>query len=154
MAKNKIKISPQTKLSEGKSIISVEIPEDKRKPAISITYLDITTGNYSLKSFHKKCKNNTNLYKELADFIEKVKEYDNIQMLLDIHCPKNGLKTNEDRSRKKMNDIRKKYNVETSDMYHIHLKPNGKGAFVIHGFVLYNCFEVVWLDPEHEIHKT
>lgn len=153
MSKNKSRIpTPRTDFSEGSLITTVDIPKD-RKPEISITYLEISSGEYSLKGFYKKCKQKSELYKELLEFTERVKKYNNIQQLLDIHCPKNGLKSNNKNSRKKMNEIKRKYNVDTSDMHHIHLKPNGKGAFVIHGFVLYNCFEVVWIDPEHTIHE-
>lgn len=154
MAKNKSRIpSPQTVRSEGKSIIRVEIPKNQDRPSVSITYLEITSGEYSLKSFGKKCQRESRLYAELAEFTERAKSYANIQELLDNHCPRNGLKSKDEFSRRKMNEIKRKYNVDTSEMYHIHLKPNGKGAFVIHGFTLKNCFEVVWLDPEHKIHK-
>lgn len=154
MSKNKSRIpSPRTDSSEGIPITKVDVPEDDKKPEISITYLEISTGEYSLKSFYKKCKQNSDLYKDLSEFTERVKKYKNIQELLEKHCPKNGLKAKDKISHKKMEDIKRKYNVDTSDMCHIHLKPNGKGAFVIHGFILRNCFEVVWLDPEHSVHK-
>lgn len=154
MAKNKSRIpSPRTSFSAGVPITEVNIPVDDKKPEISITYLEISTGEYSLKNFYKKCKGNKNLYKDLSDFTEKVRKYKNIQELLDRHCPKNGLKANDRKSVQKMKDIKKTSNVDTSDMCHIHLKSNGNGAFVLHGFILHNCFEIVWIDPEHSLHK-
>lgn len=153
MAKQTSRIpSPQTQFSEGTTITDIDIPDDI-KPEISITYLEISTGEYSLKGFYKISKKNPDVYKDLSDFMVRARKYKNIQELLDNHCPKNGLKAKDKTSQQKMKEIKKLYNVDTSDMCHIHLKPNGKGAFVLHGFILHNCFEVVWLDPEHKIHK-
>lgn len=155
MSKNKTRIPPpRTNSSEGNILTDINIPEDNRKPEISITYLEISSGEFSLKAFNKKCNKNSQFYEELAEFTERVKKYNNIQDLLDVHCPKNGLKAKDKNSHRKMEEIKRKYNVETSDMCHIHLKPNGKGAFVIHGFVLKNCFEIVWIDPEHRRHDS
>ena len=45
------------------------------------------------------------------------------------------------------------YNIETSDMFHLHCDRDGKGKFVLHGFRINNCFEIVWIDPNHEFYK-
>lgn len=144
--------SPKTHFSEGMPITDIDIHDDI-KPEISITYLEISTGDYSLKGLQKISQKAPDLYKDLSVFMDRVRKYKNIQELLDNHCPKNGLKAKDPKSQRKMSEIKKHYNVDTSDMCHIHLKPGGKGAFVLHGFILRNCFEVVWLDPQHKIHK-
>ena len=64
------------------------------------------------------------------------------------------MKNADTESVRKMREIEKKYNIETANMVHIHCCGGGGGQMVLHGFVLHNCFEIVWIDTDHEKHKV
>lgn len=120
------------------------------KPVVGITYLD---NSYNFTDLFKIARGNNRKIKEFEGFLEKARHYTTLTDLIDAHKPHKGCKNEDDKSKQKMNDIQKKYNVETKDMFHLHCCRNGNGEFVIHGFRINNCFEIVWLDPEHKIHK-
>ena len=73
-----------------------------------------------------------------------------LTMFLDIDVKGKNV---DDKSVAMMRKIQRDYNVETTSMIHIHCHLHGKGEFVLHGFVIRNCFEIVWFDPSHELHK-
>lgn len=43
--------------------------------------------------------------------------------------------------------------VDCDELIHIHCKKGGKGKFVLHGFVHDNIFEIVLIDPCHDLHS-
>lgn len=129
--------------------------EDTKAPIISMTYMDMF-GTYGLKEFSKIAKalnGQRNLYKEIDGFLNKAREYNNITDLISAHISHNGGKNKDAASRKKAKEISERYNVEALDFIHLHCCSGGTGEFVFHGFVLKNRFEIVWIDPQHKLHK-
>lgn len=130
------------------------IAGDKR-PSLAITYMDVKK-DYGLKYLSSKAKNqggNRDIYKELGSFQEKVRQYKSIQELIDRHKPNDKLNNEDKKSETTFKKIQSEYKIDTSQMIHIHCCGGGSGAFVLHGFVLGSCFEIVWFDPLHEVHK-
>lgn len=129
--------------------------KSKVKPSVSITYLDYN-GNYGIKNFHKthySQKGERDILKELGDFLYKARKFENINdLVINFTSPK-GSKNKDRASINKMIQIQKEFNIETSDMIHLHCCSGGTGKMVFHGFILGNCFEIVWIDPDHQLHK-
>ena len=120
------------------------------KPVIGLTYLD---NSFNLTELFKVSRGNGRKIKEFESFLVKARQYKTLSELIDSHKPHNGFKNGDEKSKKKMKEIRRIYNIETDDMFHLHCCRDGNGEFVIHGFRINNCFEIVWLDPEHKIHN-
>lgn len=131
----------------------VEIDKSKvreNRPIIGLTYLD---NSFNLSHLFKKNKGNGQPVKVFEKFLNKARNYSTLTELINAHKPHNGYKSSDGKSRSKMAEIQRKHNVDTTDMCHLHCCRDGNGKFVIHGFRINNCFEIVWIDPEHEIHK-
>ncbi len=129
--------------------------ESKVKPSVSITYLDYN-GNYGIKNFHKthySKKGERDILKEFGDFLSKARRFENINDLVNNFVSHKGAKNKDKASLDKMRQIQKEFNIETSDMIHLHCCSGGTGKMVFHGFILGSCFEVVWIDPDHTLHK-
>ena len=140
----------------GKAIVPVSASDVKgEKPCIGVTYLkaDHEDGLKGLAEKARKHKGTRQLYKELDQFLELVRQYKSIEDLTDRHCPKNGLKSLDEASRDRVQRIQEKYNIETGAPCHIHCKGNGGGAFVLHGFIVRNRFEILCIDPLHQQHS-
>ena len=146
---------PAERFQNASMLAHVNIPPQE-KPVVGITYLEIEIGSYSLKELAgtaRAQRGARNIYKELADFLEAARGCDSIQQLIGDFTSRNGLKNKDKASQKKMAHIQKMYHVDTTEMVHLHCKRNGKGAFVLHGFIIRNRFEIVWLDPLHKVHS-
>lgn len=127
---------------------------EQKSPVIGITYLQADDNKYGLKAVFKKEKEQKgSAIKILNDFLVKAKQYETIDKLVSAHISHKKAKNCDAKSISMMKKIQRDFNVETADMIHIHCKPGGKGEFVLHGFVIHNCFEIVWFDPKHEIHR-
>ena len=127
----------------------------KQRPSISITFMDVDR-DFGLKYLvekDKKHKGSRQILKEFDSFLRKARRYNSIEEFMHTFTPKERLNNADQKSKDKMNEIQKLYNIETADMVHIHCCGNGGGEMVLHGFVINNCFEVVWIDPDHEMHK-
>lgn len=74
-----------------------------------------------------------------------------IQKVIEIYHSRYHLKNNDETSREIVKQLKEK-GIDATDLVHLHCKANGKGKFVLHGFILDNVFEIVLLDPEHELH--
>lgn len=123
-------------------------------PVIGITYLQADDKKYGINALLKKEKAKNGLtIKTLQDFLVKVRHYKTIDELISNHISHIKGKNVDDKSVAMMRKIQRDYNVETTSMIHIHCHLHGKGEFVLHGFVIRNCFEIVWFDPSHELHK-
>ncbi len=131
------------------------VESKKIKPSISLTYMDVDKkyGLQYLCDAHKSHRGDRNILKELDDFLVKVRKYSSIEELVERHKPKDKMKNKDKASLDRFKKIQKDYDIETSDMVHIHCCGGGSGQFVLHGFISRNCFEVVWIDPLHEVHK-
>lgn len=147
---------PKTSPKKGENIPDPdeEKYKEKRKPCIGFTYVDFK-GNYGVRELFKKCKKGKSdvILGQLEEFSESIKKFNTLQELIDKYKPKDGPKAKDKESSKKIDELRSKYNVEADYMLHIHLKGNGKGPFVLHGFTIANIFEVVWIDPDHKKHE-
>ena len=128
----------------------IERTKEKR-PIIGITYLD--RNNYGLEDLYKNYRGDRNCINQLNDFLEKARNYTTITELVINHASHNKFKNKDGKSKKKLEQIRKEHNVETSDMCHMHCSRGGTGVFVLHGFFLNNCFEIVWLDAKHDLYN-
>jgi hypothetical protein len=124
---------------------------DEKKPIIGITYLD--KNRYGLKFLLKESKGDKTIIEKLYDFLENARNYPTISALISSHASHNKFKNEDKSSLKKLAQIQNDYGVETNDMCHLHCGRGGTGEFVLHGFFLGNCFEIVWLDVKHEVHK-
>lgn len=128
----------------------------QRRPSISITYLDVGR-DYGLKGLvenDKRHRGERYILKEFDMFLEKVRKYDTIEDVMRVFAPRKKMKNADTESGRKMREIEKKYNIETANMVHIHCCGGGGGQMVLHGFVLHNCFEIVWIDTDHDKHKV
>ena len=150
-------------------LVAPQIPSEKRKlynvaediepeprPSISMTYMCVRE-DYGLKYLVEKNKKhaNKNILKELDSFLEKARQYCTIEELISAHISRNKGRNSDQFSISKMRELQAKYNLPIGEegMIHIHTKSGGNGEFVIHGFQVKNCFEIIWLDPLHEIHS-
>ncbi len=150
-SKDKLPISPNTK-NNAKRIVDVSKDDIKDvKPCVGITYLD--KNRFGLKDFFKAVKDDKQKRKDFEEFLEAVRGYKNRDEVIENHCPR-VLKNKDKDSQSKIKAIKNKYNIDATDMVHLHCKRQGKGEFVLHGFWLENIFEVVWLDCNHDLHKV
>lgn len=147
---NRIPQPPKAK--SGTDLVPVDIPKG-RKPVIGITYFDATHNTYGLKNLAKCQKGNRDIYKELHEFLKTVAKMSTIDEVVKKFHSNHKTKNTDKYSRQAIDSIKKKFNVEVGEMIHLHCKGNGKGEFVLHGFILYNIFEIVWMDPNHEHYK-
>jgi hypothetical protein len=122
----------------------------ENKPIIGITFLD--KNNYGLIDLYKVYRGDKSCLRQFNDFLEKARSYDTITELIDNHKPHDKFKNEDEKSIQKLSQIQKEYNIEATDMCHLHCCRDGKGIFVLHGFILGNCFEIVWLDAKHDLH--
>ena len=155
MAKNKIyNVNIPKSNSKGK-IIDAHIPKSKR-PVIGITYLQVNNKNYGLKALSDtaKSRSDRNVYSELDEFIKNSAKLPSIEAVVEMYHSHNKLKNSDDYSRDIVKLLEKEYNVDATDLIHLHCKANGKGEFVLHGFILENVFEIVLIDPLHKIHSS
>lgn len=127
----------------------------KQRPSISITFMDVGKefGLAYLVEKDKKHRGSRYIMKEFDAFLQKVRKHKSIEDVMDHFKPKKKLNNQDKKSIDKMKQIQDEYSIDTSEMAHIHCCGNGGGALVLHGFVINNCFEIVWIDPDHEIHE-
>lgn len=134
-----------------------EIKEDKYlsvAPKIGCTYL--CTGNHCLSELHKKqikkhC--DPNLFDELQEFIARFRNENNISDAIKKYISHNVGKNKDQKSLLKIRQLNTKFNLQIDSIFHLHTGSGGKEEFTIHGFQDNNTFEIVWLDPFHEIYK-
>lgn len=149
---NKKKLADIKPPTETLTTVSEEKVKEK-KPHVGITYLD--KNKYGLSDFVKVVRGDKNYLTALEAFLEKCRQYESMTELVKNHQPHGKSAKNEDDvSETKINAIATLYNIETGEMYHLHILRDGKGEFVIHGFIIDNVFEIVWLDCKHEVHKS
>lgn len=155
MGKNKIyNVSIPKGNGKGKSI-DTHIPKPKR-PVIGISYLQIGNKNYGLKALSDadKSRSDRAIYSELEDFIKDAAKLDSIEEVVKKYHSRYKLKNDDDYSKDIVNLLKNDYNVDATDLTHLHCKANGKGEFVLHGFILENVFEIVLIDPLHKLHSS
>lgn len=143
------KLTSRNKPSRADKLVTLPQVEDE-KPSISITYLD---NHHDFKHFFSIAKGNAEYIRVLQDFLKKARCYSNIDELISNHKPHHRIKNSDDKSVEKMKQIQSDFNIETRDMIHLHCCRGGSGSFVLHGFRIKNRFEIVWLDPTHDIHS-
>ena len=154
MSKNRIP-TPVIPKSQGFQLTEPKIPKSDR-PVIGISFLQIDDKNYGLEHLakeHNKQKGNRDVFNELSKFIKQSSKMGSIEEVINHFKPKHRIKNSDDKSVKMINKIGKEYNIETSDIIHLHTNGNGSGQFVLHGFRIYNVFEIVFIDPNHEMHR-
>ena len=147
---------PKSNNGNNNKLYDIKHVNDYRSPCIGFTYLDVNT-EFGLKGLFKQYKSqlgNRNLFKELDEFLLAARNYKNIEELITNHISHNKAKSNDEKTRKKANSIKREYNIETCNIIHIHCKRGGNGEFVLHGFVIQNCFEVLFIDPMHSFIKS
>lgn len=135
---------------ENEKIINKKI--NKTGIRIGITYLD--TDKYGLKDLYRSARGKSKYIDDFNSFIIKAREMDDIGDVIKNFSSHIKGKNDDITSKKKIEDLNKKYNIEVDHLIHLHCFIGGKGEFVIHGFQVDNIFEIVWLDPEHKVHKV
>lgn len=155
MGKNTLYSVNIPKSNNKDKIIDPHIPKSKR-PVIGITYLQIGNKNYGLKSLSDAVKSRSDraIYSELEDFIKDAAKLASIEKVVEKYHSHHKLKNDDKYSKDIVNLLKKDYNVDATDLTHLHCKANGKGEFVLHGFILENVFEIVLIDPLHQIHSS
>lgn len=155
MGKNKFYNVNIPKSSSKDRIIDPNIPKSKR-PVIGITYLQVCNIDYGLKALSDtaKTRSDRNVYNELNEFIKTASKLASIEDVVERYHSRKKLKNDDDYSKDIVNLLQKEYNVDATDLIHLHCKANGKGEFVLHGFILENVFEIVLIDPLHQLHSS
>jgi len=113
----------------------------RESPSISLKYFDVgfisfdgLSGGNNLKIFDS--------------FVKKINGYDNWDVALRIHEAK-PTKINNNLKHLKHRLIGLKLDPKQVDL--IHLRASEK--FRVHGILLNDRFKLIWLDPNHDIHK-
>lgn len=155
MGKNKFYSVSIPKSNNKDKIIAPNIPKSKR-PVIGITYLQVCNKDYGLKALSEadKSRSDRNIYNELNEFITTSSTLSSIEEVVKKYHSRNKLKNNDGYSKDIVDSLKKNYNVDATDLIHLHCKANGKGELVLHGFILENVFEIVLIDPLHQIHSS
>ena len=58
----------------------------------------------------------------------------------EFYCSRKKQKNNDDYSKDIVNSLKKNYNVNATDLIHMHSKANGKGELVLHRFIHWKMF--------------
>lgn len=134
-------------------ITDVAIPE--KRPVLGMTLMK-TTGAYSLDGLSKYSKKHSErqIFSELLALQKEMCRCESITKFLERFHTRNG--DIDVKSKKALKDeikrVQDTFGMRLgNDVTHIHSKPLGKGQFTLFGFVYDNVFEVLLLDPEHEI---
>lgn len=125
----------------------------KQKPTISITFMDAGKELKKFADYARKQQGEKDVYKQFEDFLVKVRQFNSIEEVISYFSPKKSIKNSDSESRAKMQELQKNFNIDTSDMVHIHCCGGGSGQMVLHGFVIHSSFEIVWIDPGHTRHR-
>lgn len=126
---------------------------EKRKSTgvrIGITYLDHK--HYGLQHLFRVCRGNRQYLSDFEEFLYKAKQINNFDLLIKTFGSHKKLCNEDKRSKDKVKNLQEEYNLEVDNLIHLHCKGGGSGEFVLHGFQIDNVFEIVWLDPTHDIH--
>lgn len=146
LANKKILTKVQPQVSKCTTIIPKSEP-----PIISITYLE--KSKYDLEHLFKCNQGDKKYVKIFQDFLDKVKQYKSISELFRKHGSHINFKNLDSKSNEKAKKLRENYNLDVHELIHLHCCAGGTGEFVLHGFTISNRFEIVWIDPKHEIHQ-
>lgn len=119
---------------------------------IGITYLD--RSKYGLEELCKAYKNDKECIQRLNQFILSARQMDDIGEFISKFISHKRGKNDDRQSIEKIKRLKEKYKLEIEHLIHLHCQSGGTGKFVVHGFQTGNVFEIVWLDPEHEIHES
>lgn len=138
------------KLQVPQTLKDVERKKENR-PIIGMTFFD--KNKYGLKHLYQVYKNDKFCVNKLYEFLEMARTYSTVSELVKNHASHVKFKNEDDLSRNKLLQIQKQYRIETNDMCHLHCGMDGSGKFVLHGFFIANCFEIVWLDVNHDHYK-
>ena len=136
----------------------VDISIEEKRPVLGMTLLKIT-GAYSLDHFSKFAKKNPDrqIYSELLDLQQEMYRCKSMSEFLNRFHTRNGeinVSSNTALKQEAVR-IRSAFGAELeNEIKHIHGKALGKGEFTLFGFVYDNVFEVLLLDPEHEVAKS
>ena len=99
-------------------------------------------------------------YKELEALQWAVVKYPTIDSFLQAFAPRHGeIDTSNEILKEELERIQKIFgspniNNDSIRIRHIHSKARGKGQFTLFGFQYENVFEVLLLDPAHEIAQS
>lgn len=128
----------------------------EKRPVLGMTLMKMT-GSYSLKDFCKDYNKvpDRNLIRELEELQEHMNKCKNITEFMNQFHTRYGEIRDSKELRNALRPIKNKFNVDfEGNVTHIHTKPNGNGQFTIFGFTYDNVFEILLLDPKHEIAGT
>ena len=140
--------------SKPEPLLDIQIP--RKRPVLGMTLLKLS-GVYSfgeLIKFAKKAPGK-NVAAELFELQKSVYACENIDEFLSRFHTRNGELPDGNKTLKaEIKRIRENFDKEFNDtIIHIHSKPKGKGSFTLLGFVYDNVFEILLLDPDHDVAK-
>jgi hypothetical protein len=133
-----------------KETLTTFVPETQKNktPQIGITY--ICTGDHCLCKLH--AMRDPSLFRELQDFIDKFRKEDTISLAISRYISHINGKNNDKISLRKLRQLNQKFHTQIDSMIHLHTELGGKGPYTLHGFRNENTFEIIWIDPFHEIY--
>ena len=157
---NKKIVERKKRRTESKTLTHNLTGATEVEPTISFKYLCKMTYCFNaVFKYHNKNRAE-NIIDGLQAFIYEFSQCKNIQNAIDEYKPKDGPKINYRKNSfvaSVMKQFKNNYNESTSfvldSLYHLHLKRNGKGKFVLFGFLHENMFYVLAFDPEHQFDK-
>lgn len=133
-----------TKLANVEASVNTSKLKDvkvRERPSISLKYYD--SSYVSLNDI----KSGNNL-KILDSFIRKINNYDDWDTALRQH---NVQQTPIDNDHKNLRNRLISMGIDPKQTDIIHLRASDK--FRVHGFLMNDRFKLIWLDPDHAIHK-
>lgn len=147
--------SPVIPLQNNK-IPEPKIDTKKDKPVIGMSFLQITNNRFGLKELNDvaKRRKDRDVYRELETFVKCASKMASIESVIERYHSRYSSKNKDKESQKMITLLKKEYDIDATDLIHMHCKANGKGEFVLHGFIRRNVFEIVWIDPEHTLHSV
>ena len=128
------------------------------RPVLGMSLMKIT-GSYSLQAIHDRNpdKRREN-YRELEHLQRELIKFKTIDDFLEHFTPRHGEVSPENNPdlKKELERVKKLLGSSGLDsnsinIRHIHSRAKGKGKFTLFGFQYENVFEILLLDPEHEI---
>lgn len=147
-------MSNKKRKNQDHSLLTIPTIPKQSPPVIGISYLQVKHHKFGLKSFFENTKRDGDIYKAFYDFLKQVSLLNNVNELLKSYGSHINTKNTDSISKEIVKIMETDFpKIECDELVHIHCKQGGKGKFVLHGFIHGNTFEIVLLDPYHELHS-
>lgn len=127
------------------------------KPVVNFKFLG--KGTSCFKEVEKKCTQKNQVLEDFQSFLFDFSNHKNITEAIKQYTSRKGSKLNK--SKKYISNIINNFTDKNiidktylnDTLIHVHLRKNGKGTPVLHGFVKDNMFYVLDFDYDHKFDK-